>query len=144
LSLSLAELQVMASRMVVATIECAGNGRSALDPAVPGEPWGLGAVGTAAWTGVPLTDVLGAAAPQPSAREVVFRGADSGQVAGRDGPVHFERSLSLHSLGSAGGALLAYTMNGRPLPTAHGYPLPADRARMVRGRVGQVADRAGR
>ena len=124
LSLSLAELQAMASRTVVATIECAGNGRSALDPAVPGEPWGLGAAGTAAWTGVPLTDVLGAAAPQPSAREVVFRGADSGQVAGCDGPVHFERSLSLHSLGSAGGAaLLAYTMNGRPLPTAHGYPL---------------------
>ena len=134
----------MPSRTVVATIECAGNGRSTLELPVPGEPWGLGAVGTAAWTGVPLTDVLGAAAPQPSAREVVFRGADSGQVAGRDGPVHFERSLSLHSLGSAGGALLAYTMNGRPLPTAHGYPLPADRARMVRGRVGQVADRAGR
>jgi len=122
LSLSLAELRAMPSRTVVATIECAGNGRSALDPAVAGEPWGLGAVGTAAWTGVPLTDVLELAAPQPGAREVVFRGADSGQVAGRDGPVHFERSLPLRRLGSAE-ALLAYTMNGEPLPAAHGYPL---------------------
>ena len=123
LSLGLAELRAMPSRTVVATIECAGNGRSTLELPVPGEPWGLGAVGTAAWTGVPLTDVLEAAAPQPSAREVVFRGADSGQVAGRDGPVHFERALPLHCLGSAGAALLAYAMNGRPLAAAHGYPL---------------------
>ena len=121
-SLSLAELRAMPSRTVVATIECAGNGRCALDPAVPGEPWGLGAVGTAAWTGVPLTDVLEAAAPQPSAREVVFRGADSGQVAGRDGKVHFERSLPLRRLATVG-ALLAYAMNGQRLPQVHGYPL---------------------
>ena len=93
-----------------------------LDPPVPGEPWGLGAVGTAAWTGVPLTDVLEAAAPQPTAQEAVFRGADSGQAEGRDRPVHFERALRLRYLRSAG-ALLAYAMNGRQLPTAHGYPL---------------------
>src|SRR5215468_2042984 len=102
LSLSLTELRAMPSRTVVATIECAGNGRSALGPTVPGEPWGLGAVGTAAWTGVPLSDVVEAAAPQPGARQMVFQGADSGQVAGRDGPVRFARSLPLRHRGSAG------------------------------------------
>jgi len=122
LSLSVAELRAMPSRTVVVTLECAGNGRSGLDPRAPGEQWGLGAVGAAAWTGVPLTEVFARAAPRPGAREVVFRGADRGPVDGRAGPVHFERSLPVSRLGSAG-ALLAYAMNGRPLPAAHGYPL---------------------
>jgi len=122
LSLSLAELRAMPSRTAIVTLECAGNGRSRLAPPVPGEQWAQGAVGTAAWTGVPLTDVLDLAAPRPGAREVVFRGADSGPAEGRDGPVHFERSLPLRHLGSAG-ALLAYAMNGQQLPKRHGYPL---------------------
>jgi DMSO/TMAO reductase YedYZ molybdopterin-dependent catalytic subunit len=121
-SLTLAELRAMPSRTAVVTLECVGNGRSELAPPVPREQWGLGAVGTAAWTGVPLTDVLDLAAPQPDAREVVFRGADSGRAEGRGGLVHFERSLPLRYLGSAG-ALLAYSMNGQPLPQRHGYPL---------------------
>lgn len=122
LSLSLAELQAMPSRTAVVTLECAGNGRSGLDRPAPGEQWGLGAVGTAVWTGVPLADVLDLAAPRPGAREVVFRGADSGRAEGRDGAVHFERSLPLRRLGSAG-ALLTYAMNGQQLPRLHGYPL---------------------
>jgi len=122
LSLSLAELRAMPSRTAVVTLECAGNGRSGLEPPVPGEQWGLGAVGTAAWTGVLLTDVLDLAAPQPGALQVVFRGADSGRAEGRGGLVHFERSLPMRYPGSAG-ALLAYSMNGQPLPKRHGYPL---------------------
>ena len=122
LSLSLAELRAMSSWTAVVTLECAGNGRSGLEPSVPGEQWGLGAVGTAAWTGVLLTDVLDLAAPLPGALEVVFRGADSGRAEGRDGLVHFERSLPLRYLGSVG-ALLAYSMNDQPLPKRHGYPL---------------------
>jgi len=122
LSLSLAGLRAMTPVTVVATLECAGNGRSLLDPPVPGEPWGLGAVGTAAWTGVPLTKVLDLAAPLPGARVVVFCGADSGLVEGRGGPVAFERALPLGYLRSAG-ALLAYAMNGAPLPAQHGFPV---------------------
>jgi DMSO/TMAO reductase YedYZ molybdopterin-dependent catalytic subunit len=122
LSLSLGQLRSMAAQTAVATLECAGNGRSTLDPSVPGEQWGLGAAGTATWTGVPLTDVVEQAAPRAGAREVIFRGADHGQVEGRDGPVPFERSVSLGHLASAG-ALLAYAMNDEPLPIQHGYPL---------------------
>jgi DMSO/TMAO reductase YedYZ molybdopterin-dependent catalytic subunit len=122
LSLSLADLRSMAPHTAVVTMECAGNGRSGLDPSVPGEQWGLGAAGTAQWTGVPLTEVLDRAAPRASAREVIFRAADHGCVEGRDGPVQFERSLGLGQLRSAG-TLLAYAMNGEPLPVRHGFPL---------------------
>jgi len=122
LSLGLAELRSMPPRTAVVTLECAGNGRSGLDPPAPGEQWGLGAVGAAAWTGVPLTEVLARASPRAGAREALFRGADRGPAEGRTGPVHFERSLPMSRLGSAG-ALLAYAMNGQPLPAAHGYPL---------------------
>ena len=58
LSLSLAELGEMSQRTVLATLECAGNGRSFLTPRVSGVPWGAGAVAHAEWSGVPLRDVL--------------------------------------------------------------------------------------
>ena len=122
LSLDLAQLRAMRSTSAVVTLECAGNGRSSLEPRVPGEQWGVGAASTAEWTGVPLTEVLDRAGVQAAAREVVFRGADHGQVDGRDGRVDFERSLPAGQLGQAG-ALLAYAMNGEELPVHHGYPL---------------------
>ena len=65
---------------MVATLECAGNGRSMFDPPVDGEQWHLGAVSTAEWTGVPLREVLDRAGAEPGARDVVFRGADRGVV----------------------------------------------------------------
>lgn len=122
LSLGLAQLRAMRSATVVVTLECAGNGRAGFQPPVPGEHWELGAVSTAEWTGVPLTEVLDLAGVRAAAREVVFRGADRGQVPGRDGEVHFERNLPADQLGQAG-ALLAYAMNGEELPARHGYPL---------------------
>ena len=57
MQLSLGELQNMRSQSTVATLECAGNGRSMFDPRVDGEQWHLGAVSTAEWTGVPLREV---------------------------------------------------------------------------------------
>ncbi|HEY1421713.1 MAG TPA: sulfite oxidase [Candidatus Dormibacteraeota bacterium] len=111
LSLSLPEILEMSPHTMPVTLECAGNGRSLLDPKVGGEQWGLGAVGTADWTGVPLAQILEAVGVQPAAREIVFRGADG-----------FERSLTLDEAGN-GLALLAYAMNGEPLNGLHGYPL---------------------
>jgi DMSO/TMAO reductase YedYZ molybdopterin-dependent catalytic subunit len=122
LSLSLAELRALPSQSAMVTLECAGNGRASFEPRVPGEQWGVGAVSTAEWTGVPLTEVLERAGVQPTAREVVFRGADRGAVEERDEPVAFERSLSIDGLANTG-ALLAYAMNGEELPVHHGYPL---------------------
>jgi DMSO/TMAO reductase YedYZ molybdopterin-dependent catalytic subunit len=85
----------MPSQTRFVTLECAGNGRSLLDPRVTGEQWNLGAVSTAEWTGVPLLEVLDRAGVKASAREVLFRGADSGKLAESSEPIRFERSLSM-------------------------------------------------
>jgi DMSO/TMAO reductase YedYZ molybdopterin-dependent catalytic subunit/glyoxylase-like metal-dependent hydrolase (beta-lactamase superfamily II) len=122
LRLSLRDLHAMPSQTVVATLECAGNGRSMFDPPTEGEQWRLGAVSTAEWTGVPLVEVLDRAGPTWAAHEVLLRGADRGTAEGKATPIHFERSLSLEDAREAN-ALLAYAMNGEPLPQQHGYPL---------------------
>src|SRR5262249_39957333 len=122
LSLSLRDLVKMPSHVHFVTLECAGNGRSLLSPRVNGEQWNLGAVSTAEWTGVPLAEVLQRAGVKAGAREVVFRGADSGKLDGRNEPIRFERSLSVDEAHRCEG-LLAYAMNGEKLPIQHGYPL---------------------
>src|SRR2546428_8831231 len=95
LELSLRDLQAMRSQTLAVTLECAGNGRSLMNPPVEGEQWGLGAVSTAEWTGVPLVEVLDRAGTKAGAREVLFRGADSGTVGGRTEAIRFERSRKL-------------------------------------------------
>jgi len=122
LSLSLQDLHNMRSQTLIVTLECAGNGRTLFDPPIEGEKWNLGAVSTAEWTGVPLVEVLDRAGIRTGAREVLFRGADGGQVEGHSGPIRFERSLQLDHARDAD-LLLAYAMNGEPLPTQHGYPV---------------------
>jgi DMSO/TMAO reductase YedYZ molybdopterin-dependent catalytic subunit len=122
LSLDLSQLRAMPSASAVVTLECAGNGRAGLQPPVPGEQWDLGAVSTAEWTGVPLTEVLDRAGVQATAREVLFGGADRGQADGHGERIHFERSLPV-ALSGQSGALLAHAMNGEELPAQHGYPL---------------------
>ncbi|HUS08368.1 MAG TPA: molybdopterin-dependent oxidoreductase, partial [Bryobacteraceae bacterium] len=122
LSLSLRDLANMPSHTQVVTLECAGNGRSQLDPKVNGEQWNFGAVSTAEWTGVPLLEVLDRAGVKSGAQEVLFRGIDSGTVDGLSEPIHFERSLRLDQVRECD-VLLAYAMNGEPLPVQHGYPL---------------------
>src|SRR6201997_3822676 len=122
LSLSLRDLVKMPSQAQFVTLECAGNGRSLLNPRVNGEQWNLGAVSTAEWTGVLLGEVLDRAGVKADAREVVFRGADSGKLDARSEPIHFERSLSINDAHGSE-AQLAYAMNGEALPIQHGYPL---------------------
>jgi len=122
LSLSLRDLMQMPSQTFFATLECAGNGRTKFDPPIPGEKWAFGAVSTAEWTGVPLKEVLDRAGIESSAREVLFRGADRGTVEDSSDTIRFERSLRLDEAGDSG-AILAYVMNGEPLPIHHGFPL---------------------
>jgi DMSO/TMAO reductase YedYZ molybdopterin-dependent catalytic subunit len=122
LDLNLTELRNLPSESRVVTLECAGNGRSLFKPVPPGEPWRLGAASTAEWTGVPLVELLDRVRVQPGAKEIIFRGADSGLVPEVDSPVRFERSLGLDQIRDSG-ALLAYAMNGEPLSVPHGYPL---------------------
>lgn len=125
LSLSLQEIRDMPARTVTVTLECAGNGRSLFNPPVVGqEPFDLGAVSTAEWTGASLAEILDRAGPKLGAREAILRGADVGPVAGLTDPIHFERSLPIGEIPTSD-AILAYQMNGVDLPIAHGYPVRA-------------------
>jgi DMSO/TMAO reductase YedYZ molybdopterin-dependent catalytic subunit len=122
LSLSLPELARLPAETMAVTLECAGNGRVLFRPPAPGVQWGPGAVGTAEWTGPRLADVLARAGIRPGASEVIFGGADQGTVDGSPDTIRFERSLPVRDALESG-ALLAYAMNGEPLPVRHGYPL---------------------
>src|SRR4030095_1383386 len=64
------ELRKLESRTIPVTLECAGNNRNFLEPKVKGVQWGLGAVGTAEWTGVPLSTLLDRALVRSEAQEV--------------------------------------------------------------------------
>jgi DMSO/TMAO reductase YedYZ molybdopterin-dependent catalytic subunit len=114
------------------TLECAGNGRGSLVPPAPGEQWGIGAVGTADWSGVPLADVLAEAAPRPDAVELVFAGTDRGMVGAVGRELTFERSLPLADVGQA---YLVVAMNGEPLAPNHGAPVRL----LVPGRYGMAS-----
>src|SRR5205823_2272293 len=101
------------------TIECAGNGRGRLElPATSGVQWGLGAVSTATWTGVPLAALLERAGVQASALHFWMEAADRSP---NPATPRFLRSIPRET--ALGEALIAYEMNGRPLPLLHGGPL---------------------
>src|SRR3954452_18966566 len=119
LSLSPAGLRERTAGTRAVTMECAGNGRARLEPRVVSQPWLLEAVGTAEWTGVPVRAVLDAAGVGEGAVEVLFTGLDRGVEGGEEQA--YQRSLSLDD--ASGGALLAYAVNGEPLPPQHGFPL---------------------
>src|SRR5437667_2274312 len=92
------ELLKLKSRKIPVTLECAGNNRNFLEPKVKGVQWGLGAVGNAEWTGVPLSIVLERAGVKPNAREVILEGADEGELEDGKAPrgnVRFARSIPL-------------------------------------------------
>ncbi len=121
-SLSYDDVLSMPSRSFPATLECAGNGRSGMDPTPEGEPWEYGAVSTAEWTGVPLHLVLEAAGLSEGVTAIVAEGRDSGVVSESRGEEPFARALPLDKALHPD-TLLAYTMNGEPLPVTHGFPV---------------------
>jgi DMSO/TMAO reductase YedYZ molybdopterin-dependent catalytic subunit len=110
----------MPKAIVSNTLECSGNSRSLLREKASGNPWTIGGAGNAVWGGVWLKDLLGQARPQPGAKHVAFQGMD--KPIGSAG-VPFIRSIPLEKADSS--TLLAYEMNGDPLPLKHGYPLRA-------------------
>ncbi|MEO6509423.1 MAG: sulfite oxidase [Nocardioides sp.] len=120
LTLSLADLAAMTQHTVRVTLECAGNGRAADHPRPVSQPWLDGAVGTADWAGVRLTDLLSAAGVRDSAVSVVFAGADHGVERGVE--QDYERGLTLAEA-LTGDAIVATSMNGAPLPPQHGFPV---------------------
>lgn len=120
LSLSLEELQEFPARTLAVTLECAGNGRALLEPRPISQPWLLEALGTAEWTGIPLRTLLERAQLRSEAVEILFTGLDQGIQGGE--VQYYQRSLSIPEA-MREEVLLAFRMNGEPLPPQHGYPL---------------------
>ena len=120
LSLSLEDVRARTAIELAVTMECAGNGRAHVQPHVVSQPWLLEAVGTARWRGTPLAPLLEEAGIGEGAVEVLFTGLDRG-VEG-DEVQDYARSLPLAEA-QREDVLLAYEVNGVPLPPQHGFPL---------------------
>jgi DMSO/TMAO reductase YedYZ molybdopterin-dependent catalytic subunit len=116
MSLSLADLQARTGQDVTFTMECSGN---------TGLPFFTGGIGNATWSGTSLAVLLDEAGIQDDGVEVVFWGADAAETTWRDeitATEHFARSMSVADAMSPDN-LLAWEMNGEPLPNLHGFPL---------------------
>ena len=118
LTLTMDDVRRLPAVEMVSVLECAGNGRGFYEPSVPGLQWANGAVGNARWRGVRLADVLKQAGIKPSAKEILFGGADVPIGTMPD----FQRSVPVAKALDAD-TLLAYEMNGETLPVQHGFPL---------------------
>ena len=119
------QLRCLPSVEIPAAIECAGNGRSLFarqqGTGMEGTQWGLGAVGVASWRGVPLGEVLERAGIVSGAVDVMPWGLDDSYVTG--GVDHGRVRRPLPVAKAFADAILAYEMNGEPLPPDHGYPV---------------------
>jgi DMSO/TMAO reductase YedYZ molybdopterin-dependent catalytic subunit len=120
LTLSLDDLRTRPAVEVAATMECAGNGRAHLAPRPMSQPWLVEAVGTGRWRGTRLRPLLQEAGFDDGAVEVVFTGMDRGVEGGV--VQSYTRSLTVADA-AADDVLLAYDLNGHPLPPQHGFPL---------------------
>ena len=118
LTLTLEDVKKLPPVTLVSVIECAGNGRGFYEPSVPGMQWGNGAVGNVRWRGARLGDVLRRAGLKETAKEILFDGADVPLGTMPD----FQRSIPLKKALDPN-TLLAYELNGEPLPVKHGFPL---------------------
>jgi DMSO/TMAO reductase YedYZ molybdopterin-dependent catalytic subunit len=121
-TLTFADLAALPAQTLTATLECAGNDRRGFAPLPPGEPWGSGAISTGVWRGVALNRVLELAGVPPGVVEILFEGADHGPPAGNDAATGFVRALPAAKAFDPD-TMLAYELNGAPLPPAHGGPV---------------------
>jgi DMSO/TMAO reductase YedYZ molybdopterin-dependent catalytic subunit len=103
---------------VVAVCQCAGNRRGLAEPHAPGVEWANGAVGNARWKGARLKDVLAHAGVKKEAVEIAFDGGDRPVL---DATPDFVKSIPAWKA-LDDNTLVAYEMNGEPLPHWNGFP----------------------
>ena len=120
ITLSVEELKThFENAEVIAVNQCSGNSRGFFQPRVPGGQLGHGAMGCARWRGVRLADVLKAAAPEATAKQVIFNGLDTPFVPQTP---DFLKAIAVDQALDPE-LLLAFEMNGEPLPWLNGFPL---------------------
>jgi DMSO/TMAO reductase YedYZ molybdopterin-dependent catalytic subunit len=104
---------------IVAVNQCSGNSRGFFNPRVAGGEWANGAMGNALWKGVRLKDVLDRAGVKAGALQVRFNGLDTGVMPQTP---DFMKSLDIDHARN-GEVMIAYAMNGAPLPLLNGFPV---------------------
>lgn len=118
LTLTMAELRAFPPATVTAVCQCAGARRGWSEPHVAGVEWGPGAVGNAVWKGARLKDVLAKAGLRKDAIEIVLDGADGPVL---DKTPDFRKSIPVEKA-LEDDTIIAYEMNGAPLPHFNGFP----------------------
>ena len=103
------------------TLECGGNGRSEFSPPAKGNQWTIGAVHCASWTGVRLKDILDDVGVKNDAVYIAYHSADT-HLSGDPSKEPISRGCPI-SKAMQEETLLAFQMNGKDIPLAHGYPL---------------------
>jgi DMSO/TMAO reductase YedYZ molybdopterin-dependent catalytic subunit len=121
LKLTLDRLRKYPARSLLLVMECAGNGRAGMKPAIKGTSWRLGAISQAEFSGTSLSNLLAEADLAENATDVRFTGADQGEI--RSGEIEpYARSLPLE-VAMHPDTILVWEMNGKPLDQQHGCPL---------------------
>ena len=116
--INLDDLKKMPAYEIVAVNQCSGNRRGLSNPHVAGVEWGYGAMGCARWKGARLKDVLNIVGLKPEAIEIAFNGAEGPAY---DKTPDFIKSLPVWKAIDKS-TLIAYEMNGEPLPHFNGFP----------------------
>jgi DMSO/TMAO reductase YedYZ molybdopterin-dependent catalytic subunit len=121
--LSMADIMTKFKPVSIAAVnQCSGNSRSRFQPRIPGSQWGNGGMGNALMTGVRLNDLLNAAQVKPGSLQVQFEGLDRGRGPKDKGSYKYLKSLRLNDP-IINETVLAYEMNGEPLPILNGFPV---------------------
>jgi DMSO/TMAO reductase YedYZ molybdopterin-dependent catalytic subunit len=122
-SLSLSQLMNNFPAQTIAAVnQCSGNSRSRFQPRLPGAQWGNGAMGNALWTGVRLRDLLSVARVKTGSLQLQFQGLELGEGPDGYGSRQYQKSLNLDD-SVIDDCLVAYSMNGEPLPMLNGFPV---------------------
>ncbi|HEX2257810.1 MAG TPA: sulfite oxidase [Afifellaceae bacterium] len=120
-TMKVGDLKMLGIETVATVIQCSGNGRGLFDHEASGTPWRTGAAGCAIWTGVPLRTVLEElGGPVEGAQFITSTGGETLPEGVDEKEVIVERSVPI---GNVETALLAWELNGQPIPLAHGGPL---------------------
>ncbi len=120
-TLQLAQLKALGLETVTIVLQCSGNGRGYFPSKPSGTPWQVGAAGCVVWSGVPVRAVVEAlGGVNPGMPYMTGTGGEKLPDGIDPKSVVVERSLPIKALGDA---LLAWELNGAPIPLAHGGPL---------------------
>ena len=120
-SMTLGEIKRLGVESVACVLQCSGNGRAFFDHEASGTQWSVGAAGNVIWTGVPLRAVVESmGGPVDGAAFLTGTGGEELPEGLEPATVIVERSVPLTALDRA---MLAYEMNGEPIPLAHGGPV---------------------